>query len=264
VAKKKRSLGRKRDWLALHERITKPWRLAIEKLRDQLGNDCLTHAAEQRRFQNRRLIENLYKELESSRSLASSAVRAYWLFCGSPWQDQLGYDHARQQHFAELKALGVSPEFHRPQFQTKPKSAAIVIELLFRLNSLASWIEAQESWVFLRTWSTLPAAWDRHDAHAREQALGAGFIARLPRFIGTVSDSLISGLIKDFQILSKPQWVKVLKMAARIAERGEQPIKELDMWVWWRYPILCGIIGVPLKCAVLPKKDSAISMTHIM
>jgi hypothetical protein len=26
-------------------------------------------------------------------------------------------------------------------------------------------------------------------------------------------------------------------MAARIAERGERPVAELDAWVWWRYPI---------------------------
>jgi hypothetical protein len=237
VAKKKRLLGRKRDWLALRERMIKPWRFAIEKLRQQIGDDCLTHAAEQRRFQNRRLIENLHSELLSSRSPRGLPVMAYWLFCGSPWQDQLGYHHARQQHYAELKALGVTPEFGPPQFQTKPQSEALLVELLFRLDSLASWIEAQESWIFWRGLSSQPATWDRHDAGARSQAIDAAFIARLPKFIGTVSDSFIAGLIGSFRKCSKPQWVKVLKMAARIAERGEQPVKELDTWVWWRYPV---------------------------
>jgi hypothetical protein len=237
VTKKKRLLSRKRDWLALRERITKPWRFAIEKLRKQLGDDCLTHAAEQRRFQNRRLIENLYTELESSRNLASSAVMAYWLFCGSPWQDQLGYDHARQQHYAELKALGVSPEFHRPQFQTRPKSAAIVIELLFRLNSLASWLEAQESWVFWRFLIDLPAAWDRYDAGAREQALHAGCVAALRKWPEGKSDWFVAGIVEEFQKWNNSQWVKILKMATRIAERGERAVTKLDTWVWWRYPI---------------------------
>ena len=116
----------KRAWLALGERSTEHWRLAIFKLREQLEEDCLTHAPERRRLHNRRLIENLHVEFGSSpREAAESAVIAYLLFCTSPWQDKPGYDEALRQHYSELKALGVSPEFDRPQFQTKPQSAAL-------------------------------------------------------------------------------------------------------------------------------------------
>jgi hypothetical protein len=152
VAKKKHSrqrLKRRPAWLTNErDRITEPWRLAIFKLRDQLGDDCLSRTAERRRLQNRRLIDNLCDEFGPSPKLPECDMMAYWLFCGSPWQDQLGYDAARQQHYAELKALGLSRELQRSMPRTKTQVNAFVIELLFRLDSLASWIEAQESWIF--------------------------------------------------------------------------------------------------------------------
>src|SRR5438874_1984747 len=84
------------------ERMTKPWRLAIFKLRNQLASECLGNRAQFRRFQNRRLIENLTNEIRETRRVAPSTVMSYWLFCGSPWQEQLGYNEAREQHYAEL------------------------------------------------------------------------------------------------------------------------------------------------------------------
>jgi hypothetical protein len=183
------------------------------------------------------LIENLYDEFGPSPELPECDMMAYWLFCGSPWQDQLGYDAARQQHYAELKALGLSPEFRRSRPQTKTRVSAFVIELLFRLDSLASWIEAQESWIFWRRFRNNPAAWDRYDAGARQQTVHASVIARLPTVFDGISDRFIAEVIGDFRRWTKPQWVKILKMAARIAERSERPITELDAWVWWRYPI---------------------------
>jgi hypothetical protein len=164
-------------------------------------------------------------------------MMAYWLFCGSPWQDQLGYDEARQQHYAELKALGLSVEFQRSKLPTKAAVAAFVVELLFRLDSLASWIEAQESWVFWRKFRSQPAAWDRDDAGARWQVMNASIIARLPTVFDGISDRFIAETIHDLRTWTKAQWVKILKMAARIAERGERPVTELDTWVWWRYPV---------------------------
>jgi len=241
VAKKKRlpqRLKRGPAWLAHErERITEPWRVAIFTLREQLADDCLNHVADRRCLQNRRLIENLYAEFGPSPRLPECDMMAYWLFCGSPWQDQLSYNDARQQHYAELRALGLSPEFHHSMRQTKTQVAAFVIELLFRLDSLASWIEAQESWIFWRKFRTKPAAWDRHDEGARRQTIYASLIAALPTVFDGISDRFIAEVIDDFRRWTKPQWVKILKMAARIAERGERPVTELDTWVWWRYPI---------------------------
>ena len=233
----KRKQSRNRARFALDERLTEYWRLAIFKLRDQLYDDCLNNPPERRHLQNRRLITNLHAEFESRAHKAESAVLAYCLFCSSPWQPEPGYTEALRQHHAELKAIGISPELGHPQFKTKPKSAAFTIELLFRLDSLASWIEAQEAWILWRALTERPAAWDRQDSRARMQAMDATLVARLPETVGTVSDSFICELIKSFRTWSKPQWVKTLEMAARIAERGDSPISELDRWVWWRYPV---------------------------
>jgi hypothetical protein len=243
VAKKRQRLqkiSRQKAWLTRErERITKPWRLAVFKLRDQLADDCLSHPTELRRFQNRRLIENLHAELEQRRRRwdPGPAMMAYWLFCGSPWQDQLGYNEARQQHYAELKAVKLAREFQPRKLKKRAEADAFIIELPFRLDSLASWIEAQESWVFWRTLSSHPAAWDRHDAGARSQALAAGMIALLPTIFHGMSDWFIAEIIKDLRGWTKPQWVKILKAAARVAERGDQTLTEVDRWVWWRYPI---------------------------
>ena len=219
------------------EKASEFWRVAVVKLREQLEEDCITHAPERRHLQNRRLIENLHAELLSSNRPEYWGLMAYWLICGSPWQDQLGYEEPRRQHYAELKTLGIYPEFDRPQFQTKPPSAALPLELLFRLDSRASWIEAQESWVVWRALSDRPAAWDRDDPEARIQAMNAGMIARLPTIFDGMSDWFVAEMIGDLRRWSKPQWAKTLKMAARVVELGDQPVSELDRWVWWRYPI---------------------------
>jgi hypothetical protein len=231
VSKKKRPpqrLHRKETWLTKErERVIKPWRLAILKLRGQLAEECLSYPAERRRFQRRRLIKNLNSEIGPE-----SATMAYWLFCGSPWRDQLGYEDARKQHYAELKTLGFSPAF-----QPRGNTERVVDELIFRLDSLASWIEAQESWIFWRALSGQPAAWDRGDTRARQQAMAAYIIARMPTVTAEISDWAIARIVEDFRPWSHFQWVKILKAAARIAERGHESVTELETWVWWRYPI---------------------------
>lgn len=233
----KRKYPTRREWFALNSRLTEYWRLAIFELRSQLYDDCLTNPPERRHLQNRRLITNLHAQFGSSADEAESTVLAYCLFCSSPWQPEPGYTVALKQHHAELKAIGISPDLGQSQFKTKPKSDAFMMELLFRLDSLGSWIEAQEAWILWRTLTERPATWDRQDSQARRQAMDATIVARLPQTVGTVSDSFICELIKSFRAWSKPQWVKILEMAARFAERGDSPITELDRWVWWRYPI---------------------------
>ena len=222
-----------RNWLIKkRERITEPWRLAIFKLRKQLEEECLSHPAERRRFQDCRLIDNFIDAVGPSSKGFESAMMSYWLFCGSPWQDQLGYEETRQQHYAELKTFGLSPEFER-----KPFSRAAVDELTFRLDSLAAWIEAQESWVFWKSLNRHPAVWDRDDPRASRQAIDADLLAQLPTVTDGLSDWFIAEIVEWFRTWTKPQWIKVLKLATRAAERGEKAITELDTWVWWRYPI---------------------------
>ena len=128
---------------------------------------------------------------------------SYWLFCGSPWQDQLGYDQARQQHQAELKALGFPP-----RFQPLGNNVEIANDLIFRLDSLASWIEAHESWIVWTALNSRRAAWDRNDPIARRQGLDAGIIAKMPTITTGISDWGIARLIESFAIWHPSQWTK--------------------------------------------------------
>jgi predicted transcriptional regulator len=209
--------------------MTKPWREAIFKLRHQLADECLSQKAELRRFQKRRLIENFIVVIGSPAEAPRNSVMSYWLFCGSPWQDQLGYDEARQQHYAEMKTLGFSPHF---QANTRD----FADELIFRLDSLASWIEAHESWIAWRGLNALPAAWDGDDPIARQQARDAGLLATLRTITEGISDWAVARIVESFATWSDSQWAKILKTAARIVGQGEEPT-ELETWVWWRYPI---------------------------
>jgi hypothetical protein len=119
--------------------------------------------------------------------------------------------------------------------QPKHDWELIAKELNFRLDSLASWIEAHESWIIWRILNSQPAMWDRHDSHARQQEIVASVIARLP--LGEVPAWAITAIVETSQKSNCSQWLKVLKAAVRIAGQPEKRPTELEEWVWWRYPI---------------------------
>jgi hypothetical protein len=239
VAKKKQrvpKISRQQAQLnKVSELMTEPWRLAISKLREQISEECLSHSSEQRRFQNGRLIRNFVAELRPP--LWESAELSYWLFCGSPLQDQFGYEDACQQHYAELKALGFSREFHPSKDQLKHNFESVLQEYTFRFDSLASWIEAHESWIVWRMLNSQPAMWDRGDPNARRQEIVATIIAQLPIPTDGPPAWAITAIIESSQKWKGSRWLKVLKAAVRIAGQPEKVPTELEEWVWWRYPI---------------------------
>jgi hypothetical protein len=238
VAKKKRQIPKLvRQQTKLEkavEQMARPWRLAISKLRAQLEQECLRHPSERRRFQYRRLIKNFAAELAPAR--VDSAVRSYWLFVGSPLQDELGYNEARQQHCAELKVWGLPSEFLPSRPRTERDCESISRELSYRLDSLACWIEAHESWIVWRILNSQPAMWDPYDSHARQQEIVASIIARLSLTNGVPSWA-ITAITKTSQRSTSSQWLKLLKAAVRIAGQSEKRPSDLEEWVWWRYPI---------------------------
>jgi len=163
----------------------------------------------------------------------------YWLFCGSPWQDELGYNEAREQHFAELAAHNMPKEFQLPKDWRDSDAGAY--ELMFRLVSLASWIEAHESLLAWRSIRRNRAAWDGEDREARQQARDAGILASLPCTVERFSDWAIADFVKNFTRYDSKQWRSVLKKAAVLTEVPSS-VKEVDNWIWWRFPIFsrCG------------------------
>jgi hypothetical protein len=162
---------------------------------------------------------------------------SYWLFCGSPWQHLLPYKEARQQHYAELKACGFSKEFDPPDSQRTINKARVAREFMFRLDSLASWIEAQESWIFWRVFNNYPAIWNRHNQQARHQAIDASIIGRIPVMAKEMPDWMMADFVKSFCRWNSSKWAKIVKTAARRADGAQKDYLKLETWVWWRYPI---------------------------
>ena len=214
--------------------MTAIWRDAVFQLRKQLHQECLTKRGEFRRFQNRRLIENLVSRIQSERSSAAASVGTYWLLCGSPWQDhQLGYANALRQHRGELAANGFPPEIDPTGNRER-----VANELIYRIESLASWIEAEESWIFWCRATRQPQLWDREDPIAGRQAADAMLIAKMSAMtIDDLSDKAIADIIRSLQRWKPLQWVKILNMAARLAGDAKKPVSEREKWVWWRFPI---------------------------
>ena len=233
------SILREQRLRAHFEKLVKPWRDAIDTLRTQLGKTCLIHDAARRRFQRGQLIENLVEQFEKiaateqSRhkdvTLVVAGYQAYWLFCGSVWQDNLGYNEARKQHFAELEALGFPRELEQPK---RGNDLSWIDELFFRLDSLASWIEAEDSFIMWRDLGTNHAKWDDRDRGAQTAAL----VAKLPTFTDVLSDFGIARLVESFKQFSPQEWRSVLRRSAALVENEQQP-GSFANWLWWRFPI---------------------------
>ena len=225
--------------------MARPWRRAVNDLRCQLEDTSLIRDGAKRRFQCGRLFENLVREFEQIASAEHSqsidpvtfvitGEQAYWLFCGSPWEDDLGYNEARKQHFAELETLGLSRKLKSAQ--NKDDWAAWLGMLFFRLSSLASWIEAHEALVAWRALGFNRAAWDSADPNVRYEALHAAILAKRSFGVETFSDRFIADLVKDFSCWEPLQWTKILKRAARLTQQSAS-VTEFDNWLWWRFPI---------------------------
>jgi len=219
------------------ERDIEPWRLAIFKLRDQLKRHCLRQAPERRRLQNGRLVRNFLDAYHSLSAPGKSLLMSYWLFCGSPFARRLPYKEARREHYAELKEHGFPKEFDPPDSQLKANKRRVITEFMVRLNSLASWIEAQESWIFWRTLCNRLGAWNQHDPRARQLAIDSDLIRLMPILANEVPDWMITDFVKSFRRWLSSDWAKILKAAVRDSGKMQDQELKLETWVWWRYPI---------------------------
>jgi hypothetical protein len=218
------------------EKMIEPWRVAVFRLRDQHVRHCLTQPPERRRFQNRRLFKNFNDAYTSLAAPGKNLLLSYWWFSGYSRENDVPYKEARQQHYAELKARGLPKEFD-PGCPAKNRNDPIVKEFTFRLNSLASWIEAQESWIFWRGLCNRPAMWNRRDPKARKRAVAAGLIRGMRTIANELPDRMIMDFVKDFRKWSKSEWAQILKSAARDSDKVNEDDLRLERWVWWRYPI---------------------------
>ena len=83
--------------------------------------------------------------------------------------------------------------------------------------------------------------------------MDAGLLAQLPA-VTDASDSFIAEIIGWFRTWTKPQWVKILKMAAHIVEEVRKPLQSSIRGFGGAIRFSVDTGGAQLKCAVLQAK----------
>jgi hypothetical protein len=233
----------------IRDRAGEFWQRALSDLRAQLTEHCLNFKGTKLRFQQGRLIRNLHKVInERGDGGLSRLADCYWFVTASPWATRLGYDDARRLHLEEMQALGFAP------LLSKERTAQ---ELDPRLQSVASWLEAHESFIIWQMLNHNRASWDADDYGARKRAATAGLLADLPArwssFSGRSSEYPIWRVVTTFLATErcdvgkdgsanfvpwpKKQWKIVLQQATKLAGKTSTDCSLLEKWVWWLYPI---------------------------
>jgi hypothetical protein len=231
------------------------WIDAIDDTRRQLDDHCQNSKPDKLRFQDGRLLRNLSKRMEAAaaerhESIIDLMYGAYWEMRIFP--PHYEYGKPMRLHCEELKARGqddLESFCHSFRERLAKNLQATHNELKFRVTSLASWIEAEESFVQWFALKAVPFAW-HGDPLERRRASQA---IRLANLIGNpdgyhcvdergefrrVHPWEGSGIGTDEKGApwSQRQWANILKDAAKIAEKQIR-ITPLEMWVWWCYPI---------------------------
>jgi hypothetical protein len=232
-----------------------PGKVWLEALLD-FENDLHEHVEQaikdQLRFQDGRLFRSLVKHIK-----AKATGRDEWVAMFALYQfvtnrsRHLGYDEARRLHGAEMEAKGLRSA--RAFCSSLPKQFAqaperSLNELYFRFRSIASWMEAQESFSLWLMFKDLRPAW-RGDLDTRARAIQACYLSQLPQRLLTKTKhrgrELISARFPESVRVGtnyegKPwtvrQWGNILGQAARLTEK-RYDCTELERWVSWCYPV---------------------------
>jgi hypothetical protein len=232
------------------------WIEAVEDLRHQLGEHSRYSKPDKLRFQDGRLIEILWARVKAAvgkdpKKRIVGMFRCYRVITACP----LGYDEPLRLHCEEMKAKGLQEKprtFCRAwvrRFALDPIETGE--ELWFRVKSIASWMEVQESFSQWLAFKEDRAYWRAGEERARSRAFQARWLADLPShviksedrrgrvFIGApVWEGL--GLGYDRQSgrpWSRKAWANILYQAAGLAKKGSDNCTPLEQWVWWCYPI---------------------------
>ncbi|HEV3098862.1 MAG TPA: hypothetical protein VGY75_04030 [Candidatus Udaeobacter sp.] len=164
---------------------------------------------------------------------------------------KLGYDQARRLHGEEMAARELSSPRSfcsslAKEFAKTPEHS--LNQLNFRVRSIASWIEAQESFSQWLVFKELHSAW-RGNRDERAHAIQACYLSQLPQrllaktqhrgreVIGAyLPPELHVGTNYDNKPWNAGQWASILKQAAGLTEKTYD-CTELEKLVWWCYPV---------------------------
>jgi hypothetical protein len=222
----------------------KVWWEALCDFRNELHEHVEEAKKDQLRFQTGRLFRSLIKRIK-----AEATGKDQWvamLYCYhfvTGISRHLGYDEARRLHGEEMATKGLSSP---RSFCSRPVSD--LDELTFRVSSMASWMEAQESLLLWLVFKDLRPAW-RGNRDERPRAIQACYLAKLPRrcLVKTthrgrelISARFPEGVCVGTNYEGRPwtdrEWQNILEQAARLTEK-RYDCTEFERWLWWCYPV---------------------------
>jgi hypothetical protein len=145
------------------EAAGKVWREASCDFRKDLHEHVEQAKRDQLRFQDRRLLGSLVKHIKAKATGWDEWIAMFALYqFVTDMSRHPGYDEARRLHGEEMKARGLSSA--RSFCSSLPKQFAQAPErsrneLHFRFCSIASWMEAQESFSMWLVFKNLRQGW---------------------------------------------------------------------------------------------------------
>jgi hypothetical protein len=230
----------------------KVWWEALSDFLNELHEHVEKAKKDQLRFQDRRLLGSLVKHIKAKATGWDEWVAMFALYqFVTNTSQHLGYDEALRLHGEEMKALGLRSarlfcSSLAKQFAQAPEP--YLKELFRRFRSIASWMEAQESFSLWLVFKDLRPAW-RGDRDAKARAIQACYLSKLPQkcLIKTEhrSRELITarfpegvriGTKYDNRPWNYGQWKNILEQAARLTKKRYN-CTEFERWLGWCYPV---------------------------
>ena len=227
------------------------WLEALRDFENELHEHVEQAKKDQLRFQDGRLLRSLTRHIK-----AKATGKDEWLALFVCYQfvtdtsRHLGYDEARRLHGEEMKARGLLSAWEYcsllpKQFAQAPERDK---ELFSRARSMASWMEAQESFSLWLVFKDLRQAW--RGRHRCESACDTGLLSvavatEMPdkdkaQRQGRISARFPEGVRIGTNYENRPwndrEWQNILEQAARLTEK-RYDCTELEKWVWWCYPV---------------------------
>jgi hypothetical protein len=237
----------------IYEESGRVWLDALCDFENALHKHVEEAEDDQLRFQTERLFKSLNKRIK-----AVAVDREEWIALFGCYEfvtdtsRHFGFDEARRLHGEEMAARSLSsPRSFCSSILSKQFTldrARFLHELLFRVGSIASWMEAQQTLSLWLVFKELRWAW-RGNRDETARTLQAFYLSQLPqrclvktqhRGRGLLTARFPNGVRVGTNYDNKPwtdrQWGKILKQAARLTERSYNST-DLEKWVWWCYPV---------------------------
>ena len=231
----------------------KVWLEALYDFENELHEHVEDAQKDELRFQTGRLFASLVKRIKSEATGNDEwrGLFSCYRFVTNTSR-HLGYDEARRLHGEEMEArkLVSACSFCSSllkRFAQAPDRSRD--ELLSRARSIASWMEAQESFSLWLVFKELHRAW-RGNLDERAHAIQALYLSQLPQRLLTetkhrgrvrVGAHLRPELGVGTNYENKPwnngQWKNILKQAAGLTEKRWCECGELEQWLWWCHPV---------------------------